>query len=59
MGSENLNNPNKSRAKGPSGRKLPTRKRPEDAEEAATEKPTLSPFDANFKKKLAKCLQIS
>ena len=56
MVSENLNNPNKSRAKGPSGRKLPTRKRPEDAEEAAAEKPTLSPFDANFKKKLAKCL---
>ena len=56
MVSENLNNPNKSRAKGPSGRKLPTRKRPEDCEEAAAEKPTLSPFDANFKKKLAKCL---
>ena len=56
MASENLNNPNKSRAKGPSGRKLPTRKRPEESEEAAAEKPTLSPFDANFKKKLAKCL---
>lgn len=56
MVSENLNNPNKSRAKGPSGRKLPTRKRPEECEEAAAEKPTLSPFDANFKKKLAKCL---
>ena len=56
MVSENLNNPNKSRAKGPSGRKLPTRKRPEDTEEAATEKPTSSPFDANFKKKLAKCI---
>ena len=56
MVSENLNNPNKSRAKGPSGRKLPTRKRPEDTEEAATEKQTLSPFDANFKQKLAKCI---
>ena len=56
MVSENLNNPNKSRAKGPSGRKLPTRKRPEDTDEAATEKLTSSPFDANFKQKLAKCI---
>ena len=30
--------------------------RPEDTEEAASEKPTSSPFDANFKKKLAKCI---
>ena len=55
MVSENLNNPNKSRAKGPSGRKLPSRKRPED-EEAVEKQTAQSPFDANFKNKLAKCL---
>lgn len=52
--SENLNNPNKSRAKGPSGRKLPTRKR-QDNEESEN-KSASSPLNDSFKSKLSKCL---
>ena len=51
---ENLNNPNKSRAKGPSGRKLPTRKK-QDNEEVEN-KSASSPLNDSFKSKLSKCL---
>ena len=53
MVTENLQNPNKSRAKGPSGRKLPSRKRAENEEQPSTDS---SPFDASFKNKLARCI---
>ena len=54
--SENLNNPNKSRVKGPSGRKLPTRKKIEEDENSQITVNNSSPFDATFKKKLSKCI---
>ena len=50
---ENLNNPNKSRVKGPSGRKLPTRKRTEDEENIKSDS---SPLQESFKSKLSRCL---
>jgi len=57
MVAENLNNPNKSRAKGPSGRKLPTRKKTEENEQQQSKSLNFSnPFEAGFKKKLSKCL---
>ena len=54
MVTENLQNPNKSRVKGPSGRKLPSRKRGEIEEEKSPS--DSSPFDVNFKNKLARCI---
>ena len=53
MVTENLQNPNKSRVKGPSGRKLPSRKRAETEDPPPTES---SPFDVSFKNKLARCI---
>ena len=56
MVAENLNIPNKSRAKGPSGRKLPTRKKTEENDQQSKSINFSNPFEAGFKKKLSKCL---
>ena len=54
--SENLNNPNKSRVRGPSGRKLPSRKKTDNDDDDAVETKHVSPLNDSFKNKLSKCL---